>query len=129
MKTTLKIEVEFDEEVTDAECVASALDQLMETALSTPGILGDCGNPHIGEFGEFVVSEGSDWMEFQRDRAKASGKLEDYDHHLGMVEKPLPFELWKLKSDLLERYLKADPNGTNEFLDRKINELCLQLGV
>ena len=44
------LEVEFDPEITDEDSVASALDTLMETALSTPDILDDCGNPKVGEF-------------------------------------------------------------------------------
>ena len=51
MKSTLTIDVEYDPAVTDADSMASALDTLMETALSTPGILDEYGNPRIGEFG------------------------------------------------------------------------------
>jgi hypothetical protein len=49
-KVTMTVEVEFDPEVTDSESVACALDALMETALSTPGILDEYGNPQIGLF-------------------------------------------------------------------------------
>jgi len=48
MKAILEVEIEFDETVTDAEAVASALDSLMETALSTPGILDEVGGPMVG---------------------------------------------------------------------------------
>ena len=54
-KTRLNVTVRFDESVTDAESLASAMDILMETALSTPDILDDYGNPTIGKF--FVDSE------------------------------------------------------------------------
>ena len=50
MKTTLSIEVEFDREQTDAESVASAADTLLQTALSTPGVLDEYGDPQFGEF-------------------------------------------------------------------------------
>ena len=54
-KTRLNVTVRFDEGATDAESLATAMDILMETALSTPGILDDYGNPTIGKF--FVDSE------------------------------------------------------------------------
>jgi hypothetical protein len=50
MKATLTIEIEFDPEVTDDESVASALDTLLETAMSTPEIFEEYGNPTVGEF-------------------------------------------------------------------------------
>ena len=46
----LYIEVEFDPAVTDAESLASAMDRLMETALSTPDILADYGKPAVKDF-------------------------------------------------------------------------------
>lgn len=45
----LTIEIEFDEKVTDADAVGVAVDSLLETALSTPGILDEYGNPSIGQ--------------------------------------------------------------------------------
>jgi hypothetical protein len=54
LKTRLTLEVEFDAEATDPEGLAVALDRLLETALSTPGILDDYGNP---KFGEFLAAE------------------------------------------------------------------------
>ncbi len=50
MKSTLTIDVEYDPDITDDEGLAYALDRLMETALSTPGILDEYGNPRIGQF-------------------------------------------------------------------------------
>lgn len=47
---TLYVEVQFDPAVTDAESLATALDRLTETALSTPDILADYGKPVVGEF-------------------------------------------------------------------------------
>lgn len=49
MKSILFVAVEFDEKITDAESVASSLDQLMRTALSTPEILDEVGNPRVSE--------------------------------------------------------------------------------
>lgn len=46
----LYVEVQFDPEMTDAESLASAFDNLMKIALSTPEILDDYGNPSVGEF-------------------------------------------------------------------------------
>jgi hypothetical protein len=57
--TNLEVSVEYDPEVTDPEELASALDRLMETALSTPDILAEYGNPRIGEF--FISTEPSKW--------------------------------------------------------------------
>jgi hypothetical protein len=44
------VEVEFNPAVTDAESLATALDRLMETALSTKDIFADYGNPIVKEF-------------------------------------------------------------------------------
>lgn len=44
------LDVTFDPRKTDAESLASALDRLMETALSTPDLLHEYGNPKIGKF-------------------------------------------------------------------------------
>jgi hypothetical protein len=46
----LCLEISFDAAVTDAEQIADALGTLMTNALSTPGILDEQGNPHIGTF-------------------------------------------------------------------------------
>jgi len=55
MKTTLTIEIDYDPAMTDPEGLASAMDRLLETALSTPGIFDEYGNPKVGEF--FVAQE------------------------------------------------------------------------
>lgn len=49
-KTTLTLQVNYDPEVTDPESLASALDTLMETVTSTPGILEEYGDPEVGPF-------------------------------------------------------------------------------
>lgn len=51
MKTCrLVIDVTYDENLTDPEALSEAFDHLLETALSTPGILDDYGCPEVGEF-------------------------------------------------------------------------------
>ena len=55
MKTTLTVEIDYDPAMTDPEGLACAMDRLLETALSTPGILDEYGNPKVGEF--FVAKE------------------------------------------------------------------------
>ena len=46
----LIIDVQYDPAATDAEAVAAAMDRLLETALSTPGVLDEYGNPWLGDF-------------------------------------------------------------------------------
>ncbi len=55
MKTTLTVEIEYNPQKTDPEGLACAMDRLLETALSTPDILDEYGNPAVGEF--FVAQE------------------------------------------------------------------------
>ena len=55
MKTTLTVEIEYDQTMTDPEGLACAMDRLLETALSTPDILDEYGNPTVREF--FVAKE------------------------------------------------------------------------
>ena len=50
MKTTLTVEINYNPKKTDPEGLACAMDRLMETALSTPEILDEYGNPKVGEF-------------------------------------------------------------------------------
>ncbi|MEI7902482.1 MAG: hypothetical protein WCK89_19710 [bacterium] len=50
MRTLLTVPIDYDPDVTDPESLASAMDRLLETALSTPGILDEYGHPRIGEF-------------------------------------------------------------------------------
>jgi hypothetical protein len=53
LKTQLTLAVEYNPDVTDPESLATALDRLLTTACSTPGILEECGSPTIGAV--FVV--------------------------------------------------------------------------
>jgi len=54
---TLTIEIEYEDEITDPEGLASAADTLLETAISTPGILDDYGNPKFEPF--YVQADGT----------------------------------------------------------------------
>lgn len=49
-QATFTVTVDYDPDKTDAESIATALDILMETALSTPDIFEDYGNPSVGAF-------------------------------------------------------------------------------
>ena len=49
-KAFMIVEVDFDASITDAESVSYALDALVDTATSAPGILEKHGNPDIGDF-------------------------------------------------------------------------------
>ena len=54
-KTTLICDIEYDPSLTDPDGLASAMDRLMETARSTPGIMAEYGDPTVGEF--LIVDE------------------------------------------------------------------------
>ncbi len=57
MKTaTLQLTVRYDENITDADAVTNAANLLLSTALSTPDILQEYGNPTFSEF-EIVIDE------------------------------------------------------------------------
>lgn len=47
---TLTIDVDYDDDLTDPESLAAAADVLLQTALSTPELLADYGNPAFSEF-------------------------------------------------------------------------------
>jgi hypothetical protein len=49
-ETTLTIKVAYDKNITDPEALAVALDTLLETAMSTPGILDEYGDVEVEEF-------------------------------------------------------------------------------
>jgi len=55
-KTVLKIEVDYDDSMTDPEALAAAMDRLLKTVRCTPGILDEYGNPSFGMF--FVAEPG-----------------------------------------------------------------------
>ena len=50
MQTQLILTVDYDPAMTDPEGLAPAMDRLLETALSTPEILDEYGDPQFGEF-------------------------------------------------------------------------------
>jgi hypothetical protein len=49
-KATLTVDVDYNPAITDPESLAAALDTLLQTALSTPGILLEYGDPVVGAF-------------------------------------------------------------------------------
>ncbi len=49
-KTTLTVDIEYDPELTNPEGLASAMDRLLEMAISTPGIMDEYGKPQVHEF-------------------------------------------------------------------------------
>ena len=49
-RAVFTLQVDCDANRTDPEALASALDRLLETALSTPGILEEYGDPTTHEF-------------------------------------------------------------------------------
>lgn len=61
--------------------------------------------------------------------ARKAGLEKEYTYHLGAVENPLPFEVWKRKSHLLDSLLNQDPDGKCRSLDSKIHSLSVELGV
>jgi hypothetical protein len=51
MKTAIvSFEVEYDEDRTDSDAVTCALQVVLETALSTPDLLGEYGDVLVGDF-------------------------------------------------------------------------------
>jgi hypothetical protein len=57
-QTILTAEIEYNPDVTDPERLAAAMECLLETALSTPGILDGYGNLRVGQFR--VAAEGQE---------------------------------------------------------------------
>jgi len=52
---TLQMTVRYDARVTSADAVTDAVNQLLENAMSTPGVLDEVGDPTIGDL-ELVES-------------------------------------------------------------------------
>lgn len=61
---TFTIKVDYDNRCTDADALGNALDRLMETALSTPGILDDYGRVEVGTV-EIPSDGGGDTRSFK----------------------------------------------------------------
>lgn len=83
MKTaTFKIKVQYDPKSTEVDSLATALDKLLDTALSTPGILDEYGCPELGSF----VMEKQDNDRVQLYRCKSKGHVfESLRSHLPAV--------------------------------------------
>jgi hypothetical protein len=126
-KATLMIPVYYDEDKTDGESIASAFDTLLETAMSTAGVLDEYADPEVGEFS----------LEFDTRWPEESG---DVQHlvRLGPVDGPefarqrelvlcmgvgglVPLELGKQKDKLLD--------GLTNFLDVIADQLHDRYGI
>jgi hypothetical protein len=123
MKTTLCLEVEFDPAITDAESVSSALDALLENALSTPGILDEQGNP---TFGRASVLEKEDKhaavVERLADKAQAAGlEPEDLDESVHDLASSVAADVNNGGLEEQIRYL-VEGLGT-QHAERQIDEL------
>jgi hypothetical protein len=46
-QTTIRVPVRYNAKATDPQSLAAAIDRLLETAISSPGILEEYGNPTI----------------------------------------------------------------------------------
>jgi len=65
-------------------------------------------------------------------QAEADGLLKDYTYHLGMIYPPIPYQMWKLKFEALNRIQARQdfkdgldlPMG----MEKRHNELCRELG-
>lgn len=53
---------------------------------------------------------------------------EQWQAHKEAVEEPLSFEVFERKYRLLMVMLARDPNGNDRSLDKRIKELCEQMG-
>jgi len=59
MKAILTIEIEFDENKTDADAVGVAVDTLIETAMTIPGVLEEYGDPGSFSIGQTYILNGT----------------------------------------------------------------------
>ena len=73
-KTMLTVEVRYDPAKTDPEGLACAMERLLETALSTPDVLEDYGNPKVGKFLVWPGPYGHAWAIFF-DNNRRLGKM------------------------------------------------------
>ena len=65
-------------------------------------------------------------------QAKKDGALEEYTYHLGMIYPPLPYRLWKMKKEALDR-IQARTDYKEGFdlppgMEERANRLCKELG-
>lgn len=47
-RVTFLLPVDYDDEVTDPDTLGDTLDRIFETALGTPWVMDECGDPHVG---------------------------------------------------------------------------------
>ena len=86
---TLSLNVDFDDRQTDPESLASAMDTLMKTPLSSPGILDEYGNPQIGGF---MVSNDPDPPDVWGEDPKCPRS--DWEHEVGAHDTNLGYWDW-----------------------------------
>lgn len=84
MKALLFVAIDFDDKITGAETVATALDQLLKTALSTPSVLDDCGNPRVSEF--FALPD--------EELRAAKANLDELQQQINAVKSALAVSEW-----------------------------------
>jgi len=72
-KTTLTLDLDYDPEVTHPEGLASAMDRLLETALSIPQVMDEYGSPKFGEF--FVAGAKKDRPEPDNKKGQQTYRL------------------------------------------------------
>lgn len=78
-RITFTITVNYNPEATDEDAVGDAVDTLLETAQSTPGILDDYGNPEVS------CTDGSlQYMLEQPDTDDAHYLLREVYKHMGV---------------------------------------------
>lgn len=70
-------------------------------------------------------------LDLWRKQAKQDGLLDDYDYHLGMINPPLPYQMWKMKFkslEALQAISESDPRYFAESTFKRETELCNALG-
>lgn len=104
-QTTLTVDIDYNDDLTDPEGLAAAMDHLLETALSTPGILDEYGNPRVGEF--FVAStEGRPTsLDMEDSSLSVLRRLVEWAEHTGGWDAPV----WDEARQLLRHARSSRP--------------------
>ena len=119
----LHITLQYDPETTDPESLASAMDTLLETALSTPGVLDDYGTVQLSEF---YVSKNDEETRIQA----ACQTVRRYSDFMSLkasreelckfiaINRITPGAAWSgaSKAMMAENYAKQDPVGGRDTL-------------
>ena len=83
--TTLTVDIEYHPEVVPSRWLGVGIDRLLETVLSTPGIMDEYGNPQIGAF--FVTADGS--CPGLGRRSSWKSPVECYRRHIPPTSRPI----------------------------------------